>query len=514
MSSLYILNVLSNMIKNIYLYLVEIINMINSIITKLNTKIKTIIPEKYMYIYIITFWLFLLIFGYITENRLIRFCIILVIISIYKIIHKNIDIIYKKLNKKIKQETLLKVYIYKNPLILLLIKIELKMSNIMYNITKNDIKNDIKNVYIKIIYNILYHFTGFEGLKIVLCKFYIILNDWKKYNIYEILFKRIYGMILSVLIFTNIIQLIIIILNKISTSYIVWVYILLVVISYIIQTSSLDTIEYLRKESNVIWLIIIKEKDAKLEILNKQNQYIQTFIGISVADIKYMLNYENYLKYLMLSWASKFNYYKPSYSYCNEIQNIYFETNYIFIRNTKLKKNEKNQEDIDFINYCEYNILIYKLSLYYIWDVEKALKIQETLLKIEKDIIDFVGESFFTYEYNITKFREIYYKEIDNVKLDKFWDVKENAEFYEKMHNYLYDYNFRNTNKCKLLEEMNNYNLEDIDIKEGDEQKNQQLIKELENFKKQWNMEQNFNLEKKYYNIFQDLELIKNKINA
>jgi hypothetical protein len=65
---------------------------------------------------------------------------------------------------KVKQTTLLKAYKYKNPLIILLIKIELVMSNIMYNITKKD----IKNVYIKIIYNILFHFTGFNGLKIVL----------------------------------------------------------------------------------------------------------------------------------------------------------------------------------------------------------------------------------------------------------------------------------------------------------------------------------------------------------
>jgi hypothetical protein len=134
-----------------------------------------------------------------------------------------------------------------------------------------------------------------------------------------------------------------------------------------------------------------------------------------------MLSYENYLKYLMLSYEEKFKYYKPSYSYCYDIQyTFYFDTDYIFIKNTILKKREKTKNDIDLINYCDYNILIYKIIIFYIWDVEKVLNIQETLLTIKQKDIDFIGESLFTYEYNRKLFSEIYNKEIDNVKFDKF----------------------------------------------------------------------------------------------
>jgi hypothetical protein len=67
---------------------------------------------------------------------------------------------------------LLKIYKYKNPIILLIIELELKMSNFIYNLTKKNINTN----YINIIYNVLYNFTGFNGIKIVLVKFYEILT--------------------------------------------------------------------------------------------------------------------------------------------------------------------------------------------------------------------------------------------------------------------------------------------------------------------------------------------------
>lgn len=419
------------MLKNIYLYLTKIINLLNSIITDINIKIKNIFPEKFIYIYMITFWVFLLIIGYINETRLIKFCIVLLIISIYKILHKNINNWYNYFRLNLKKETLIKIYKYKNPLLLILIIMELKLSNIIYNITKKN----IQYIYKKIIYNILYYFTGFNGLKIIICKYYVILNDWKNANIYEIIFKRMYGMILSVLIFTNIIQLILLILKAISTNIFIWIYLILVIISYIMEIPNIRNIEYFRKESNFIWLILIKDKNAIL--INAKNQDIQILMGILGLNLSigYILNYGNYLKYLMVSYDDKFNYNKLSYSYCYEIQNILFETEYIFTKNAKLKKVIKNQKDIALINYCEYQILLYKIILFYIWDVEKALalEIKETLLKIEKEEIDFIGESLFTYNYNINKFHEIYYKKIDSVKLNKFWDLIENRNFYEKI---------------------------------------------------------------------------------
>ena len=486
--------VLKNLIKNILLWLEKIIE-----------SIQKLIPEKYKYIYIIILWVILLIQGFITEWRLIRFCIIILIIAMYKKLHKQVE----KINVKDSYiPWLLKIYKYKNPLIWLILEIELKISYFMYILTKKNIK--LK--YIDIIYNL----TTLKALKIILTKFYIILLDWKKYTIYEILFKRIYGMILSILIFTNIIQLVLSILYKIWPNWFLWIYIFLIILSYTIKSSSIDTIEYLRKESNFLWLILIKKNE---KIINIATQDLKILLG--VLFIKDKLNYENYLKYLLLSWKEnqKLIYYKPSYMYCYEIQNIYFETNYIFYKNAKLKKEMLNIDDMDLINICEYNILIYKLVIFYIWDFEKVLSITETLIKIEKKNPDWLEDSWYIYEYNIRELKKIYHEKIQNVELNKFWDLIENYDFYEKMHNYFYDYNFLNSkNYNRLLNlkidyevydkylEQENLNDEDYEI-----QKTQQLIKHLEELRKEWKLENK--LQPKYYNIFKDIDNIKNKIN-
>lgn len=165
-----------------------------------------------------------------------------------------------------------------------MIEIELKLFYWIYYLKQKNIK--IK--YINIKYNILYNITGFNGIKIILNKIYTILNDWKNYNIYEIIFKRIYGMVFSILIFTNIIQLILAILNMITTNWIIWIYILLILISYIMNIPSIINIEYIRLKVNLIWTILEKEK----------NKILNSFI----IDLRFKkkLNYENYFKYLIL----------------------------------------------------------------------------------------------------------------------------------------------------------------------------------------------------------------------
>lgn len=468
------------------------------------TNVIKLIPEKYIYVFVITLWVILWVLNFITEQRLIRFSIIIIIIAIYKILHKQIN----KVNVKDKYFSLLLImYKYKNPLILLILEIELKMSYFIYFLSKIN----IKLIYIKIIYNL----TGLNAIKIILTKFYIILLDWKTYTIYEIIFKRIYGVILSVLIFTNIIQLLLLVLKTISTSYVLWIYIFALVISYVIEPSSIRNIEYLRKESNFLWLILVKKKE---KIINIKKQDIKILLGIPF--IKDMLTYDNYFKYLLLSCTeyTKINYYKPSYMYFSEIKNIFFSTDYIFNKNEKLKKNTKNKNDIDLINLCEYNILIYKLVMFYTWDIEKELKIKEQLTTIKKEYIDLVDRNFFTYEYNEKMFKQIYFERIQNVKLNKFWDLIENRSFYEKMHFYLYDYNFLNTsNYIKLLELQREYNVYDIYIEVTDylvkyeKQQSVWLIKQLEDWKEEWILEQN--IQEKYYNIFKDIDCIKNKIN-
>lgn len=236
--------------------------------------------------------------------------------------------------------------------------------------------------------------------------------------------------------------------------------------------------------------------------------------------LKYILNYNNYFIYLVLTsntinWIDSFN--KPSYKYLYEIQNTFLDANYIFTWNSKLKKDDKNLENINILNFCEYNILKYKIIIFYIWDIEKTLEIKETLLKIKKEENESnLDTSLFFYEYRIQEFTEIYNKKINEVKLNKFWNLIENRNFYEKIHTYLYYNDFQNTNQYKkLLKLINDYELYDKYIEEMDNTNDNQRYKELEqqlkNWRKEWEIEQENNMEKKYYNIFKKIDIITNK---
>jgi hypothetical protein len=214
-------------------------------------------------------WILLLLTGNITTDRLIRFGIILIVICMYRILHKEIYKIYLFLIKyiNINEFFLLKIYQYKNPIILILIEIELVL---FYIIRYTQLKN-FQSTYITFIYHILYNISGLNGIKIILAKVYKILLDWKKLGIYELLFKRIYGMILSILVFTNIIKLIIMFLNMITSNYIIWVYFLLVIIPYIYiilgyNINAITEIEFYRVNTNLIWNIL--EKKIKIKFLN------------------------------------------------------------------------------------------------------------------------------------------------------------------------------------------------------------------------------------------------------
>jgi hypothetical protein len=101
------------------------------------------------------FWLGLLVTGNITYSRLLNFIIIISIILIYKTLHKYIYNIYIIINKyiNISENILLNFYRYKNPIILILIEIELNLFKLLYNIKSCNISYK----YIRVISHILYN---------------------------------------------------------------------------------------------------------------------------------------------------------------------------------------------------------------------------------------------------------------------------------------------------------------------------------------------------------------------
>jgi hypothetical protein len=128
----------------------------------------------------------------------------------------------------------------------------------------------------------------------------------------------------------------------------------------------------------------------------------------------------------------------------------------------------------------------------------------------------------YSYSYNFDVFKKIYKNQIKNKKLNKFFDFyhKDNYSFYQEMYNYLYDIEFNETLVCQNLKELvveeqstmvydihkvyECYNDDDIKIKE--------LNMQLENFKKDWETNQNNSIELKYYNLFYKIQNIKKRL--
>ncbi len=92
------------------------------------------------------------------------------------------------------------------------------------------------------------------------------------------------------------------------------------------------------------------------------------------------------------------------------------------------------------LNYCKYQILLYKLIIFYIWDIEKELGVINTLLQIQKENYDLIpvlpveipdNATLVLYEYNINELKFFFNKKIENLQSDKFWNIIENYNFYK-----------------------------------------------------------------------------------
>lgn len=499
------------------------------------SKVSNWIPQKYLYIFIIMFWLVLLVTGNITYSRLLNFIIIISIILIYKTLHKYIYNIYIIINKyiNISENILLNFYRYKNPIILILIEIELQVFKVLYNIKSQNILYK----YIRVISHILYNISGLSGIKIVLYKIYKILSDWKSYNIFEILFKRLFGMILSILVFTNLITFIIMSLNMITNNYIIWIYIFLVIIPYIYiilgyNIYSIKEIEEVRLDSNLIWNILEKKNVDLILKLNLNswvfiyvhpkviNQNIKICLGM--VGVNEVLDYYNFLIYLIL----KTNYNSINnllYKYLFTILKEPFMSDYIYIKNTILKKVVKTENDIKLLDYCEYQILLYQLKVYYILDIEHEFDIKNSLLVINME------ESDFSYDYNFNEFKYIYDKKIKYIKLNKFFDIynKENYNFYQEMYIFFYDILLKETSGYKYLQNLEKlelaklyntnfieYYYNDYEYYNNDLNKKKDLEFQLENWKLEWSKNKsNWDMYLKYYKIFNKLNNLKKQFN-
>lgn len=508
----------------------------------------------------------LLVFGKITSERVSYFFFILIIIILYKIIMYIIDLIcdkyflynlyelnYYKSNiienqniiiKEIKIEKLLllllKLYKYKNLLIYALAYISTLFYNFIWSLTNKNINSWIINI----IYFILFNLFLINPIKIILYKIYHLLLIWKTKSLYEILFIRLFGLILSILVFTNILKFI----NEVifNDNVFLKLYIFLVVLGFISNIKSLKEIfklnksikyiESIRFETTILGLALktqykiynIINFNKKIKKLNLTESFT-IFFWWNLSD--YMnLNYNAWVKIAMLNYEDSFGFMwldynnKPSYIFYLKlieksqltlnITTIILAKHYEFINLTLKERIELNL-------YLDFQKLVFKLWLFLLWDYETELKNKRTNLKVLENEY---GYGWFSIECEINILQKVTYNnELINLKLNKFWSLSNNENFYKKVYTYLhlnennlslnyFGISFENFWKsCTDLINLNesfineSNSLDDIELQFMLEQ----YIKALE---QEYTMGKNKNVMSKYQLILDELSRIENEV--
>lgn len=223
-------------------------------------------------------------------------------------------------------------------------------------------------------------------------------------------------------------------------------------------------------------------------------------------------------------------YNNPLFNFCLQIYD-YFNVNSIYIKKLEL---EKELYNINLLNYCEYQILLYKLKIFFLWDIENQLGLKETLLRIEGSqdleeinindlntiLINLDSVISISYDYNISILEQYFYEKIKSKKVQEFFNIIKNKNFYEKMYNCLNVHLFLKKlqnkqiqNYISLEDYINNYNIKKNFTVNDVKQQLQLLIKILNEWQDEYKcLHLNKPIEFKYYNIFNQINYLKNQI--
>lgn len=177
-------------------------------------------PYRYYFLFIILCFITFKLDG-ITVSRMLRFLIICLVLILYKKMQNYLEVRnYSNLDNV---KYWMWVSIIMNPVLYIVWKWDVHVYYKIIEFINNVIKNNkLKILIIIILWNISI------PIKLIYLRFYTTLNMIKKINFYEFMFNRIYGFIISVLIFSDIIK------------YLLWVtggYLNLIICIYIINVT-------------------------------------------------------------------------------------------------------------------------------------------------------------------------------------------------------------------------------------------------------------------------------------
>lgn len=411
---------------------------------------------KYWNIVIIIVWVILYILGYLTIIRIIIFVEICFIIYIYKKMYEFL--ISPKCIKMLKNKPD-KVYCYifklnKISLLSIVIFLELRIYNLIkwyqtYYLNKN---NDKKDGLVVILISLLIPF------KIFLNVFYKFFYNKQILTLKEIIFKRAFGTILSVLIFTNILQILIKICETRINLLIIAYLIFSLKVWYDLKNKNqlnlkylgnfTDTLKIIKIRKNLLSYVVIniwKECIINKEIFfysNKKNFYVLNYyvldvINYSQEQVNILITFLNKIKrgkkvknikiYLLQNF---YNMIFTSISFKPLNNLIYYRTCF----NEYYENINLNQQQKEIGQLIKFHFVKSQILLYIVWDILLLNKLvtRENLF----NMIVITNE----------------YVEDDNINLEIVWsdkskDFNELDNFY-KLHQ-LYDLN--NNNGLKYL---------------------------------------------------------------
>ncbi len=362
-------------------------------------------------------------YGYVTEYRILVFSLIILWICLYKIIYKkvkNTDFSYN--------ENLLYIILWidfiKMCIISALIFISIKINKLIFFYKHNKI---IKNAIL------IFENLTINPLKIILYKFYYILNIWNETPILELFFKRIYGSLLGILIFSNIIGYVWYLLNYSWLN----VYIILVLLNFVdgIVKSGLishftfykylEWVTYLNLNKDLFKIIELRS-DVSILVLYIQKVLQKSNLGIKKNKIKSfafliylyfyksfknvrIIKFKNYVKQyqfnqLKISTNNNFKTFFDNFFFniATLLENYFELLGQIEYVKIKLKKDDQfkatfsDKELIQIKELEKFLLLVIKILLYYLWDFENFNKNEYDFSSLIIDI-DF---ELFHLEYN------------------------------------------------------------------------------------------------------------------
>jgi hypothetical protein len=422
--------------------------MISQLATKLNIKL---IEFIIIFIFFLLFY-----FDLILIYRLkIFFFILLLLISYIILLDFFNNLVLNNLQwikTKGILKFLIKIYVYKNFILIFLLKFDIKFFIFIRKLNYIFINYSFISYYMYILIQ-----SFITPLRLLITFYYRFFDRLKQRTLTELIFKRIDGLIISILFLTHLIDYILIFIEEnfnyfniinIYFCYILLIYLLLIIISFflhifynknivaniLIKYNNLNRILELRLEVTILGIIIYRiiefhvENNYQLEI----GDYLLFFRKIK--NIQYICKNINKIEierkciHGLISWSEISNEIKNKpviffyyYLDCHILCFNFFDLIYGM---QKYKNNLKVKEK--FYGFFLEEEKIFKYNIFKLWDIDKFLGYKDNTIQLTAN---------FGYYHDIAKNEKL--KELLKKNKEIFLDLENNfelyAQFYDKI---------------------------------------------------------------------------------